>query len=272
MLSAPKTVRLRRDQVSSKSGSGCEIIWLDSVDSTNEWALRESGQGRVLPFVCFADSQSNGRGRGGKRWLSPPDSNIYMSLACKISLPVSEIGLLSIMTGLAVVRVLEQIGIRQVKLKWPNDVVVNDRKIAGILIETRNTASEEPIVVIGVGLNYHWPEEFVESPDQPWIDVVTAVDGMPDGGRDFLAGLLLEECLAMCESFPGDNTFLLNEYRVKYDACLNRCVNVKMDDGSIYQGVATGVADGGGIRVNIDGVEHEFSSAEISISTHSGKN
>jgi len=272
---------LCRDQILKVPGLECDISLLDSVGSTNDWAQQQAKSIRDFPFACFAEEQTRGRGRRGRSWISPSNSNIYMSLAWKLAIPVSELGALSIIIGMAVIRALEGVGIKQARLKWPNDVLVNDKKIAGILIETVTGKSGSLVVVIGVGLNYNWPgnapgnssDEATEKPDQPWTDVVSVLKTGPessngsryDSGRDYLAGLLLRECMAMCEFYPHNKASLLKEYQAGYDVCLHQRVDVTLDNGRKFDGVANGVTDSGEIRILINEEEHVFNSAEISL-------
>lgn len=267
------TDRLSRDQIMKVPGLKCDITLLDAVDSTNEWALSQTKSTRDLPFACFAEKQTQGRGRRGRSWLSPSNSNIYMSLAWRLDVQHGELGALSIIMGMAVIRALEEIGIKQAKLKWPNDVLVNGKKIAGILIETVKKSDGSLIVIIGTGLNYNWPQDcsgnVIEKPDQPWTDIVSsfntgAIVGH-DCGRNYLAGLLLSECMKMCKLYPHNNESLIREYHARYDVCMNENVNVTLDNGMKLHGIAKGVTNTGEIRIQINEEEHVFNSADISL-------
>ena len=262
--------KLDLDRIEQMLVTECSVSLFDCVNSTNEWALKQIADGESMPFACFAEQQTQGRGRRGKSWTSPPMCNLYMSLAWRFDVPVNQIGALSLAMGLAVVKTLEKIGIQQVLLKWPNDVLVDDKKIAGILIEAAAANDKKTSVVIGVGLNYHFPDDELsvsspDIPDQPWIDVVSVLQTEPDGGRNHLAGLLLQECLTMCERIPQDSVELINEFQKQYDACAQNEVNVILDNGEQLQGVAQGVTSKGEIRILIDGKERVFNSADISL-------
>lgn len=243
----------------------CSVSLFDSLDSTNEWVLQKVREGQPMPFACFAEQQTQGRGRRGKRWISPPLCNIYMSLAWMFELPVNQIGILSLSIGMAVAKTLEKTGIPNTMLKWPNDVLLDDKKIAGILIETLSINDNKTSVVMGVGLNYRLPKSSPEIPDQPWTDVISSLKHPAEGGRNQLAALLLQECVAMCERLPKQPGKLIEEFQDQYDACARKAVNVIMDDGEQLQGVACGVTSGGEIRILIDGEERVFNSAEISL-------
>lgn len=248
----------------------CNVSLFESINSTNEWALQKIRDGKSMPFACFAEQQTQGRGRRGKTWVSPPLCNIYMSLAWLFDVPVNQIGVLSLATGIGVVKMLEKIGIQHAMLKWPNDVLVDDKKIAGILIETTRINEKQTSVVIGIGLNYHLPdyrlaESSSDIPDQLWTDIVTSLKTEPEGGRNHLAGLLLQECMTICERMPQDRNELIDEFQNQYDACIQKMVSVILDNGERLQGLACGVTSKGEIRILIDGKERVFNSAEISL-------
>jgi BirA family biotin operon repressor/biotin-[acetyl-CoA-carboxylase] ligase len=265
--------RMCRDQILKVPGLECDITLLDSIDSTSEWALQQSKAGRDFPFACFAEEQTQGRGRRGRCWVSPSNSNIYMSLAWNPDILLGELGALSLVIGMSVIRALESIGIEQARLKWPNDVLVNDKKIAGILIETARSNDGSLIVIIGIGLNYNWPSDSsgdsTEKPDQPWTDVRSSLKNEPVGDcsydRDFVAGVLLRECMEMCEFYPHNKEPLLKEYRAKYDACLHERVDVTLGDGTQLHGIANGVTATGEMRILINEEERVFNSADISL-------
>ena len=139
--------------------SGLDVVVHDTIDSTNTWALKECKGGRSLPFVCFAEQQTEGKGRRGKAWVMPPGSNVAMSLAWSFVLPYQSLQLLPLSIAMAIVETLESFGLKRVQIKWPNDVYVDGVKIAGVLIETKilksNADNKNTIaVVIGIGLNY----------------------------------------------------------------------------------------------------------------------
>lgn len=242
----------------------CDLVLFEKTDSTNRQALLKAGKGQALPLACFAEQQTQGRGRRGKIWISPPHSSIYLSLAWRFDVPVNELGGLSLAIGVAVVRVLKAIGLDQAGLKWPNDVLIAGRKIAGILIETTQNTATATTAIIGIGLNFKMPEAATQLPDQPWTDVFSCLGETSPAGRNRVAGLLLKECMSICEGFSQFRDELLAEYR-QYDICLQRPVNIYLDEARSLQGTVTGFEANGAIRIEIDGEEQLFNSADISL-------
>lgn len=236
----------------------------DTINSTNDWALEELKQGRELPFVCIADHQSKGRGRRGRHWLSPPGANIYMSLAWHFELAVGKLGVLSLAQGVAVIKALKKIGINDAWLKWPNDVLINDEKIAGILVETSGVRANSCNAVIGMGVNYRMPENIVSETDMCWTDVAHSTDDIiPD--RNVLAAMLLNEAVGMCRLYQQKSTALLSDFKHELDELTGKDVNVYRENGDQLTGTVLGINETGELRVLIEGNERVFNCADVSL-------
>jgi BirA family biotin operon repressor/biotin-[acetyl-CoA-carboxylase] ligase len=246
-------------------GGGVHLF--DSIDSTNDWSLEEIGRGRALPFVCVAEHQSRGRGRRGRHWLSPPGANIYLSLAWRFRLSPDSLGVLPLALGVAVKRALLRIGINDAWVKWPNDVLIEDRKIAGILVETRNLHTDTCSVVIGIGVNYRMPENSLADSGMRWTDVVHAGGGMLTD-RSALAGILVKEAAAMCRQYQRKAQSLLLDIEDELGVLTGRDVCLHFDDGDQLTGRVTGISDSGELCVLVDGQERKFSSADVSLRKH----
>lgn len=148
-----------------------EIKLFSSIDSTNQYLLQHSD----LPSgcVCLAEQQTAGRGRNGRVWVSPPTGNLYLSLLWHFPLKKLPWSSLSLVAGVAVAKALAEYPYVSVQLKWPNDVLISDKKLAGILIET--LSRDKMTVVIGLGLNIHMPISYRDSIQKPIIDLASVV-------------------------------------------------------------------------------------------------
>lgn len=236
----------------------------DTVVSTNDWSLEQVRQGRDLPFVCIADHQSRGRGRRGKGWSSPAGANIYLSLAWHFDRAVDRLGLLSLAQGVAVISALERLGVRNAWLKWPNDVLIEDEKIAGILVETQRVRAGGCDAVVGVGLNYRMPAKVAMAPGTRWTDLAHAVSGgLPD--KELLVSILLDEAVGVCRQFtlqPGALTAAI-EHRI--GALMGREVDLQLEHGDRVSGSVLGINRLGELRVLVHGKERVFNSADVSL-------
>lgn len=129
------------------------VLCFDSVVSTNLEAFEQAARHPSEQIVVLADAQTGGKGRHGRRWFSPPGTNIYMSLILRPCIEISEASLLTIMSATAVCEALRETSGADIRVKWPNDIVLGGKKLGGILIETRAENSLLTIAVIGIGLN-----------------------------------------------------------------------------------------------------------------------
>jgi len=135
-----------------------DYFYYPSVDSTNKQARILASEGYPEGTIVVAEMQTEGRGRRGRNWYSPPGQGIYMSLILRPSIPLKEISRISLMKAVAVAETLqEELGL-PARIKWPNDVLINDKKIAGLLSEAITDMDGIEYIVIGIGLNINNPE------------------------------------------------------------------------------------------------------------------
>jgi BirA family biotin operon repressor/biotin-[acetyl-CoA-carboxylase] ligase len=166
------------------------IVRLDQVDSTQTVAFALAERGAADRTVVVADQQSSGRGRRGRVWQAPARSSLLASILVRPRLPQTLLATLSPMTAVATAEALRRVAPLAARLKWPNDVLVGGRKIAGILLESRSVASSEPVLVIGVGVNLgqrEFPPELRDRATSVALETGHAVD------RDTLLAALLEK-------------------------------------------------------------------------------
>ena len=153
---------------------GCSLFQChveDVIDSTNTRLLLQSVKSNIHRQALFAEFQTTGRGRRGDKWVSPPGSGICFSLGYVFEAPPATFSALSLVVGISLIEALKKIGVCGIKLKWPNDIVRGDEKVAGILIEMRAEASGASRTVIGIGVNFELPEEVAKLVDRPVGDL-----------------------------------------------------------------------------------------------------
>ena len=136
-----------------------EVEWVERTGSTNADLRERAEQGSPEGIVLVADYQTQGRGRRDRKWESPPKASLLMSMLLRPKCPPEEFAWLTPMAGLAVADVCRETTGAEARLKWPNDVVVDDMKLAGVLAETAHEA-----VVLGIGVNVLWPDAKSQSP------------------------------------------------------------------------------------------------------------
>ncbi len=178
-----------------------EVEVVNIVDSTNN-ALISSKFNSSKIRVCLAEFQTGGRGRRGKFWHSPCGANIYMSLKWRFNPKKLIPNGLSLAIGIAIHEALIDIGIEDVKVKWPNDIMVKKMKIAGILIEVVADTSKHSDAIIGVGLNFDMSRQLGSSIDQPWTDVCRHLSRKI--GRNDVAGILIAYIIQTLKTFEKE--------------------------------------------------------------------
>jgi len=160
-----------------------ELGWsfqlLPATDSTNADAMRGLETGKTAPCLWLAERQSAGRGRRGRHWVSPFAENLYYSLALRLDGANHSIEALSLTAGLALLKTLHEAGLADAGLKWPNDVLINGRKIAGILLELSGDPAGLCHLVIGIGVNVNRRAD-AAGINQPWTSVALELGHLCD--------------------------------------------------------------------------------------------
>lgn len=228
-----------------------------ALDSTQRVARERVAAGERGPLAIFAEAQTAGRGQQGRAWHSPHGAALYLSLVWRSGRSLQAVSGLSLAVGLALQRTLAGIGV-EAQLKWPNDVLVAGRKIAGVLVEIIADGSGS-CTIIGVGLNHSLPDE---TPiDQPWTDL-TRLGGGVD--RSELAGRLLHELQARLDDFEAHG--LANVVRAwpAVDALAGKALWLQQGNER-KPALGAGIDEKGRLRVVIDGSENFLSAGEVSI-------
>ena len=191
---------------------GCHIIRLKEIDSTNSYLKDKSELLQRNGLVVIAEMQVSGRGRAGRKFTSVIGNNVTFSVVLHPNLPLEEIQIFALLAGVAVARVLENY-VKNIRLKWPNDVLVNEKKICGILLETINIPDHSfPVLIMGIGLNTKgcpndYPEELqnivttIESEMSPISDISSKTESAPILNNESIFQQLLLELDSCLEKF-----------------------------------------------------------------------
>ena len=167
------------------------INLLLSTESTNSWLMEKKPPSKKYE-ICISEMQNGGKGRRGKIWVSPFGKNIYLSVAFDLQGGVEALSGLSLVIGLAVIRVLKGLGLTGAVLKWPNDIWIDSRKAAGVLVELQGEATTGWRVVAGVGLNVSMSEREGGGIDQPWISIAENISCSRSGLAGMMTNTLVE--------------------------------------------------------------------------------
>ncbi len=242
--------KLLRD--SPKFG-GRDIFYFPEINSTNTWLMNQKSMDGAL---CLAEKQSAGRGRQGKTWVSPESGSILLSMGLQIDTRFSSA--LSLVSGLALVGSLEEEGVTGLSLKWPNDVLLDHRKLAGVLVEVSGTRC-----VLGIGVNVHIPAVTGNAIDQPWTDLVSR--GYHVDRDRLVASIVLHHERLLHDYLTGGFESLADEWN-RWHAHVNQPVRV-LCAGKTIHGIALGVNRHGELLIGKDGVVIPVNSGQVSMAT-----
>ncbi|MEI7189962.1 bifunctional biotin--[acetyl-CoA-carboxylase] ligase/biotin operon repressor BirA [Dickeya dianthicola] len=257
-LSAPIQL-LDAEKIRSQIQSG-NIAVLPVIDSTNQYLLDRldsvsSGD------ACIAEYQHAGRGRRGRKWFSPFGSNLYLSLYWRLEQgPAAAVGV-SLVIGIIMAEVLHHLGAEGVRVKWPNDLYLNDKKLAGILVELNGRTGDAAHLVIGAGINLRMNSSGSDVIHQGWINLQ---DAGIDMDRNMLAVRLITElrtALAIYEQ-QGLASFISRWNGL--DNFYNRAVKLIVGNREI-KGIDKGIDSQGALLLEQDGEIQSYIGGEISL-------
>ncbi|MGQ7815961.1 bifunctional biotin--[acetyl-CoA-carboxylase] ligase/biotin operon repressor BirA [Metapseudomonas furukawaii] len=233
----------------------------ETLDSTNAEVMRLLSEGAIPPFAVVSERQTAGRGRRGRQWISPFAQNLYYSLAMRVDGGARQLDGLSLVVGLAVLKVLRSFGLIEVGLKWPNDLLSSGRKIAGILLELVGDPADLCHVIIGIGINVNM-QNALEEIDQPWTSMQLESGLLVD--RNDLA-ITLAKCLR--EYLERHDREGFGALKSEWEAAhlWQGCAVSLVAGAQHVDGIVLGVDAAGAIRLSVAGTERVFSGGELSL-------
>ncbi len=238
--------------------SQIKVVRFDSIDSTNTFLLDQPET--VHQHLCIAEHQSGGRGRRNRQWQSPYGRNLAMSLGFGFDKTLNELGGLSSVVGVALVEALRNLGAKNVALKWPNDVLVGDQKLCGILIELRMRGMKSEAVV-GIGVNVNLTEHDKAAIDQPVTDLRSL--GIQENRSELVIALMgaVHDAIARFaqEGFAG---FVerFNELHLYHEQVCRVLSGEESIEGSVV-----GVAENGALMLKVGSAIEHFHGGEVSL-------
>ncbi|WP_296258334.1 MULTISPECIES: bifunctional biotin--[acetyl-CoA-carboxylase] ligase/biotin operon repressor BirA [unclassified Pseudomonas] len=244
----------------NQSDAGWSIHVHDTIDSTNAEAMRLAGQGVSLPLLVLAEQQTAGRGRRGRKWASPYAENLYYSLALRIDGGMRQLEGLSLLVGLAVVKMLREMGVDGAGLKWPNDILVGRRKLAGVLLELTGDPADVCHVVIGIGINVNMRAS--EEVDQLWTSMMLETGASLD--RNQIAARLSADLKEYLAAHRSQGFVAFQEEWERNHLWQNQNVTLLAGSTAI-EGIVVGIDAIGALRLKVGEQVHAFSGGELSL-------
>jgi BirA family biotin operon repressor/biotin-[acetyl-CoA-carboxylase] ligase len=258
--SLPDPIQLLDESLIKSQVAKGSVAVLPVIDSTNQYLLErldslQSGD------ACIAEYQQAGRGRRGRQWFSPFGANLYLSMYWRLEQgPAAAVGL-SLVIGIVMAEVLRELGAEDVRVKWPNDLYLNDRKLAGILVELTGKTGDAAQIVIGAGINLAMRNVATDVINQGWINLQEA--GI-EIDRNALAVTLLQKLRAALILFEQEGLVPFLSRWEALDNYLNRQVKLIIGDREIY-GISRGINEQGALLLEQDGMIKPWVGGEISL-------
>ena len=240
-----------------------EVLYFDTIDSTNTKAQELAEKGYPSGTLVVADKQESGKGRRGRSWVSPSGAGIFMTLMIKPDINPNNASMLTLVAALAVAKAITSVTGEEAMIKWPNDIVVNGKKVCGILTEMNAQFDYINHIVVGIGINVHnesFPEEISQMASSLMIEA---------GGKRFHRAQIIAETMSYFEQYY--DTFLktqdLSALVREYDKLLvnrNKSVRV-LDPKEPFDGKAMGITPKGELIVDTWESRKLVSSGEVSV-------
>ena len=247
----------------SDTSAAFDVHILDSVYSTNTALMQAGLQGADSSTVICAEHQHAGKGRRGRDWHAVLGGSLTFSVLWRFDQGLQSLAGLSLAVGLAIARALNKLSPHQTRLKWPNDVLMDYRKLAGILVEVQGDLNGAAFAVVGVGLNVCMNAEQRDAVDQAVVDLNEMGITM---GRNQLLAACLHELNTVLTVFREQGFAALRADWMALDAYAGKAVSLRLSDMKHVQGIAAGIDATGAFQLRDErGVIHPYSGGEISL-------
>ncbi|HFP9386431.1 TPA: bifunctional biotin--[acetyl-CoA-carboxylase] ligase/biotin operon repressor BirA [Raoultella planticola] len=258
--SLPEPIQLLDEKRIAAQIEHGRVTVLPVIDSTNQYLLDRLNE-LQSGDACVAEYQQAGRGRRGRKWFSPFGANLYLSMYWRLEQgPAAAVGL-SLVIGIVIAEVLQSLGGDKVRVKWPNDLYLQDRKLSGILVELTGKTGDAAQIVSGAGINLAMRHVESDVVNQGWISLQEAGVSID---RNTLAARLIKELRAGLQLFEQDGLAPYLARWEKLDNFLNRPVKLIIGDKEIF-GISRGIDTQGALLLEQDGVIKPWVGGEISL-------
>lgn len=258
--SLPEPVQLLDERFIHSQITDGTVAVLPVIDSTNQYLMERIGS-LQSGDACIAEYQQAGRGRRGRKWFSPFGSNLYLSMYWRLEQgPAAAIGL-SLVIGIIMAEVLQDLGAKDVRVKWPNDLYLHDRKLAGILVELTGKTGDAAHIVIGAGINLAMRQVVSDIVNQGWINLQEASIAVD---RNQLAVRLINELRSALMTFEQEGLAPFLARWERLDNFIHRQVKLIIGEREIY-GISRGIDQQGALLLEQDGAVKPWMGGEISL-------
>lgn len=251
-----------KNVLESNNLNGYDVIYLEETQSTNDYAKKEP-LNKAFNNIIVADSQTQGRGRLGRSFLSRKGEGIFMTLVVRPQKEMSQVAGITLVTAMALSKALDRVTGLKTKIKWPNDIILNGKKVSGILTELKNVSGEPASVIVGIGINVYNRDFEGELGKKATSLFMEMGEGLPK--RADIIAEIVKSFQEYYESFiENENlSFMLTDYN-------DRLINYGKEVVANYRGEQKtgrqlGISEDGALQVLIEGRVENIASGEIFI-------
>ena len=238
---------------------GQQIEYYTQLKSTNEESWELSNDGAKSGTVVITDNQFEGKGRNGRNWLATPNKSLSFSILIEKIIPVKLCGWIPIITALAIERALSHFQI-QISLKWPNDILLNGKKMGGVLIESKIKGTLVNKLIIGIGLNINESKDELD-PSIASLATSLHIYSRKNFQRERILAEILNEMEPIIEGFPENMDMILESWTAN---CNHIDKKIQFHNGSyVISGIFKGLGKNGSAILKTNQSEEEFHSGEV---------
>ena len=247
----PSSMRRKINGLLKTESLGKVIHYFDEIGSTNDALFELALKGASEGTTVIADSQTHGKGRLGRTWVSPGGHNLYLSVLLRPGIRASEAALLTLVASIAVHECLKKTGIQNGAIKWPNDILIDKKKIAGVLTEMEPKGDRADFVVVGIGVNVNMSRAQINKEMGDFARHVTSVSEnlSREVDRAKLADDLLFELEELYSAMKTRGKAVILKEWTKRWCGLNQSVRVSIEGGEVFTGRAQGIDENGHLLV-----------------------
>jgi len=229
---------------------GREIIYFDSTTSTNDAAI-EIAREREYPegIVIVAEMQTDGKGRLGRRWVSPPGVNLYFTVLLKALFPPTQVSIITLAAAVAAVSAIREHAGLNAQIKWPNDILVNNKKTGGILVEMTYNKHSPCMLAVGIGINVNMSLDALTHEIRPFATSLKIEKG-DSIDRAKLLGKILAELEKIYKILLNGNKRALIKEWLRLNCTIGKKIAVRTPEG-IITGIAEGISNNGELFVRL---------------------
>jgi BirA family biotin operon repressor/biotin-[acetyl-CoA-carboxylase] ligase len=253
-------VKQLRTVLSSKF-FGKEIIYFETIDSTNTFAKKLAEEGKADGTIVIADEQTKGRGRFARSWISDKEKNLTFSIILRPKISIERIGLLPFVFATAITKTLKDNYQINAETKWPNDILLNGKKLCGMLLESSFHSERIDYIIVGIGLNVNqetFPDELQQTATSLYIETEH------ERNREELLSNILLQCEKEYVSFCGnESNEILAEWKT-FSSMFGKEISVRKN-GNVLNGIAMDISSGGELLVNVNDNVMKFNSGDVTI-------